>query len=297
MAVGYGRRFGFRIGVWRAGRSSLRVQVLTVFSLCVAFVCLAASLLVVTNLAAVRARWARAGRATVYLRDGASDADVAALVKALEATGGVKKVRHVTSAEARREVVADENDPALASLPVSAFPASLEVGFEDELTDTDVTTIALKVRALPMVESVETYERWTERLSSLLGGGVTASLCLAVIVLCAVVSVIGSTMRLLLHRRRIEVEVLKLVGATNAFVRQPFVIEGAMQGAVGAAAAIVLLGILYLIVRGRFDHELAHMLGVAPTFLPWPVALGMIALGGALGALTALLSLRKMVAV
>jgi cell division transport system permease protein len=109
------------------------------------------------------------------------------------------------------------------------------------------------------------------------------------------VSVIGSTMRLLLHRRRIEVEVLKLVGATDAFVRRPFVVEGATQGAAGAAAALLMLGVLFLIVRGRFDQELSTLLGVTPSFLPWPLALGMVALGASLGAATALVSLRRMV--
>ena len=59
-------------------------------------------------------------------------------------------------------------------------------------------------RALPAVDSVETYDRWTERLGSLLGGGVTAAACLALIVLAAVVSVVSSTMRLLMQRRKIE---------------------------------------------------------------------------------------------
>lgn len=285
------------IRAWRAGRSDWRLQVLSVFSLAVAFVCLAASLLVVTNLAAVRDRWSRAGRATVYLRDGASDEEIVSITRALEGTEGVKRVRLVTSVEARREVVSDDGDAALAALPPSAFPASLEVGFTDEVDDSALASMALKLRALPAVEMVETYQRWTERLSALLGGGVTASACLAVIVLGAVVSVVGSTMRLLLQRRQIEVEVLKLVGATNAFVRRPFVLEGATQGAAGALTALILLGGLFLVVRGRFDHELANLLGVSPSFLPWPVALGMVALGGALGAATALVSLRKLVSV
>jgi len=271
----------------------VRLHLLSIFSLAVAFVCLASALLVVTNIAAVRDRWSRAGRATIYLRDGAGDAEIGALTAALESTPGVKKVRHVTAQEARREVIADEQDKSLAQLPVSAFPASLEVGFNDEVNDEELSAMALKLRVLPAVETVETYQRWTERLSSLLGGGVTASACLAVIVLCAVVSVIGSTMRLLLHRRRSEVEVLKLVGATDAFVRRPFVIEGATQGA--AAAAILMLGALFLIVRGRFDQELSALFGVTPSFLPWHLALGMVALGGTLGAATALVSLRKMV--
>jgi cell division transport system permease protein len=282
---------------WRAGRGAVRLHLLSIFSLAVAFVCLASALLVVTNIAAVRDRWSRAGRATIYLRDGASETEIAAITAALQSTHGVKKVRHVSSMEARREVIADDHDKALAALPAAAFPASIEVGFDDEVADDELSAMALKLRALPAVETVETYQRWTERLSSLLGGGVTASACLAIIVLCAVVSVIGSTMRLLLHRRRIEVEVLKLVGATDSFVRRPFVIEGATQGAAGASAAILMLGALYLIVRGRFDQDLSALLGVTPTFLPWHMALGMVVLGGALGAATALVSLRKMVRV
>jgi cell division transport system permease protein len=265
-----------------------------VLSLSVAFVCLAAALLIVTNIALVRDRWSKAGRATVYLREGVEEAAIEDLARALEATPGVKKVRHVTSLEARREVVFDENDKSLAALPPSAFPASLEVGFSSDVDDKELAAMTIKLRALPAVETVETYQRWTERLSALLGGGVTASACLAFIVLCAVMSVITSTTRLLLHRRRVEVEVLRLVGATDAFVRRPFVVEAAMQGAAGAATAIAIVGVLFLMVSGRFDHELASLLGVAPSFLPWPLALGMVALGGALGAGTALLSLRKM---
>ncbi|MDC0749845.1 cell division protein FtsX [Polyangium mundeleinium] len=292
-------RYGVRVPMkaWRPGRGDMRVHVQSIFSLAVAFVCLAASLLVVTNLSAVRDRWSRAGRATVYLRDGVADPDVNELVRALERTPGIKRVRHVTSVEARREIVVDESDAALASLPPSAFPASLELGFTDDIGETDLQSIALKLRALPAVESVETYQRWTERLSSLLGGGVSASAALAVVVMCAVFSVISSTMRLLLSRRRTEVEVLKLVGATNEFVRRPFVIEGAMQGAAGAAAAIALLGGLFFLVRGRFDHELANLLGLSPAFLPWTVSLGLVLLGGALGATTALVSLRRMAAI
>ncbi|MBL9026280.1 MAG: ABC transporter permease [Myxococcales bacterium] len=282
-------------GTWRAGRSDWRLQVLTVFSLSVAFVCLAASLLVVTNVEALRDRWSRAGRATVYLKDVTKEADVGALTQALEQTEGVARVRHVSSDEARREVVAA--DEALASLPARAFPASIEVAFDDSVTDEQLKTIALKLRALPSVESVETYERWTERLSSVLGGGVTAAACLAIIVLAAVISVVASTMRLLLQRRKIEVEVLRLVGATDHFVRRPFVMEGATQGALGATLALAMLGVMFLLVRQRFDTHLANLLGVMPSFLPWPMALGMVALGGALGAATAFFSLRRLTSV
>lgn len=282
-------------GAWRAGRSDWRLQILSVFSLSVAFICLASSVLVVTNVEALRDRWSRAGRATVYLKDAAKDPEIGALTQALEQTGGVSRVRRVTPEEARKEIVT--NDETLASLPADAFPGSLEVAFDDSITDDELKTIALKLRALPAVDTVETYERWTDRLSTLLGGGVTAAGCLAFIVLAAVVSVVGSTMRLLLQRRKIEVEVLRLVGATDNFVRRPFVFEGATQGALGATLAIGILGVLFLIVKDRFDQQLANLLGITPSFLPFTAIVGMISLGGVLGAATAFFSLRKLASV
>jgi cell division transport system permease protein len=110
-------------------------------------------------------------------------------------------------------------------------------------------------------------------------------------------SSLDTLVRLVFGRTRRSLELgftEELVGATNSFVRQPFVIEGAMQGAAGAAAAIALLGMLFWIVRGRFDHEVANLLGLTPSFLPWSVSVGFIVLGGILDATTALVSLRRM---
>ncbi len=289
-----GRTYRF-LGTWRAGRSNWRLQVMSVFSLAVAFVCLASALLVVTNLATVRDRWSRAGRATIYLRDDASSADIQALVRALESTEGVKKARFVSREDARAEVVDIGGDTELAALPADAFPNSLEVAFESSIDDAGIGVMALKLRALPSVDTVETYQRWTERLSALLRGGVTASVFLALVVFAAVVSVVASTMRLLLERRRLEVEVLRLVGATSRFVCRPFIVEGAIQGASGAGAAIVLLGVLYLLVTARVGGELASLLGVQPSFLPWKMMTMMVSVGAILGATTAWLSLRNAV--
>jgi len=276
-----------------------RLHALSVFSLAVAFVCLGAALLVVTNLRAVEQRWAHAGRASVYLKEGATQDEIDALRAALARVPGVTGVRYVSSGDARvefgqREV---ERNAVLAALPAEAFPASIELDVAPEMPDADLADMVGKMGALPAVDDVETYQSWTERLSRLVRGGVAASALLALVVLAAVLAVVGSTMRLALQRRRVEVEVLKLVGATDAFVKNPFVVEGSVQGAMGALGAIALLAVLFVLVRGRLDGELAALVGVDPTFLPWPVAVGMVALGGMLGAVAALASLRKMVAV
>ncbi len=113
----------------------------------------------------------------------------------------------------------------------------------------------------------------------------------------SVLAVVGSTIRLALQRRRTEVEVLKLVGATDRFIKGPFLVEGMSQGAIGATGAIALLAGLFLVVRGRLDAELASLVGVEPSFLPWYVAAGMVGVGMLLGMIAALLGLRRLVTV
>src|SRR5258708_28259179 len=80
-----------------------RLHLLSVFSLAVAFVCLGASLLVVTNLRVIEQRWAHAGRASVYLKDGASQEDIDALRAALARVPGGNGVRYLSSGDARIE--------------------------------------------------------------------------------------------------------------------------------------------------------------------------------------------------
>src|SRR5512142_2153729 len=115
----------------RAKRGLLRewrLHALSVFSLSVAFVCLGAALLVVTNLQAVEKRWSHAGRASIYLRDDATSADISMLREALGKVQGVTGVRYVSSGQAR-ETFATTDDPngVLAALPPEAFPSSLAV--------------------------------------------------------------------------------------------------------------------------------------------------------------------------
>jgi cell division transport system permease protein len=278
---------------WRGSKNDWRLHLLGVFSVAVAFVCLLSALLVVVNVDGVRERWSETGRASVYLKSSATEEQIVTLERALRATAGVRQVRRVTSEQARHEVVGDGADDVLAGLPAESFPASLEVELDDE-SFSQLDKLASQLELLPAVDAVETYRAWSDRLARVLDGGVSAAALLALVVLAAVASVVSSTIRLTLERRRIEVEVLKLVGATDAYVRRPFVVEGAAQGGIGAAAALLLLGALYAIMKSHFDGALGTLLGYSPRFLPWAMSLGIIALGTLLGASAAYLSLRRL---
>jgi cell division transport system permease protein len=277
----------------RGGRHDWRLQLSCIFSVAIAFVCLASALLLAANVQDLSRRWSHNGRASIYLKPDISRDDLDALTHALAKTRGVVQVDHVSS-EAAREQLLLSGDEILAALPAEAFPASLEVRVEDPSRSGALASMAEKLRFLPKVESVETYDAWGKKLAGLLHSALVAAGILAVVVLATVISVVGSTIRLSLQRRRIEVQVLKLVGATDDYVRRPFLIEGAAQGALGATLALGIVVILFLVVHARFDSEFSLLLGAPPCFLPWYASLALLGLGALLGALSAHLNLRKL---
>ena len=278
------------VGTTRRARRGMlrewRLHALSVFSLAVAFVCLGAALLVVTNLRAVEERWAHAGRASVYLKDGATPGrGRRASRRALARVPGRHGVRYVSSGEARarvRQRRARRASAELAALPVEAFPASIEIDVAPDMPDAELADMVGKMkqlpvgrrrRDLPVVDRAARAPRPRRRRGAAL---------LALVVFASVLAVVGSTMRLALQRRRTEVEVLKLVGATDAFVKRPFVIEGSAAGRARRGRAPSRCSrVLFFVVRGRLDGELASLVGVEPTFLPGRSRSGWSALGGA----------------
>lgn len=279
---------------FRGVKSDLRTHLLSVFSVGVAFVCLVATLLVVVNVERVHDRWQSIGRLSVYLRANTNEKQAAELEQALRATPYIRQVRYLSSDAARRELLRDDPDEVLAGLPEQAFPASLEVETDEPMSLERRQKLVTQLSSLPSVETVETYENYSKKLGKALVGGVTAAGLLAFVVLLAVVSVVSSTMRLSLQRRLLEVEVLRLVGATDDYVRKPFLVEGMAQGALGALFAITLVGILYLLVRGSTLEQFSLLLGVSPAFLPFSLCAGLVVSGGCMGVFAAYLSLRKM---
>jgi cell division transport system permease protein len=278
----------------RGAKSDLRMHLLSVFSVGVAFVCLVATLLVVVNVEKVQNRWQSVGRLSVYLRSGTSEKQVTELEQALRATSGIERVRYLSSDAARRELLREDPNEVLSALPEQAFPSSIELTTEEPMVLEKRQKLVTQLSSLPAVESVEGYDDYSKRLGAALMYGVAAAAVLAFIVLLAVISVVSSTMRLSLQRRKLEIEVLRLVGATDSYVRHPLLLEGLAQGALGALFAIALVAGIYLSLHGAVAEQFSMLLGVGPTFLPLSLCIGLIVAGGLMGIFAASLSLRKM---
>ena len=148
-----------------------------------------------------------------------------------------------------------------------------------------------RLAALPKVERVQLDTDWARKLAALVDLGREAALVLATVLLCAVLFVIANTIRLQVLGARDEIEVSKLLGANDAFVRRPFLYIGAFQGLIGAlvALAIVLAAERFLDASAT---RLASLYGSSfriPTPQPWQAA-ALLGIGLVLGWLAAYIS-------
>ncbi len=278
---------------WRGGRSEWQMHAVSAISAAVAFLCLAFALLVVVNLSRLEQHWASIGKLTAFVVERTTEADAMQISRALKATPGVQAARYVSSEVAKSEMLEHSATPLLESLPTAAFPAAVEVELDASVSPERAREIAAKLSQHPGIESVETYAHWTQQVSKFAEAANVLAGFLSLIVFLAVVTVVSSSTKLLLERRRNEVEVLRIVGATSEYVRRPFMVEGALQGGLGAACAVAVTGALFALFRAQFDEQVTVLLGMSPRFLPWFLTMGLVVVGAGLGCMASFLSLRR----
>lgn len=226
----------------------------------------------------------------VYLHESVSKADLDAVEKQIRQRKGVKSVKFLTPQQDRERNKQSMTPELLEGLDEAAIPGQpvLEVELEADLASRgDVEELAKWAAGLKSVKSVDEVPTGTEKLRllfALVEIARTVGLVLSLVLLASAMFFVFSTIRLGVFSRRDEIEILSLVGATPSFIRLPFLVEGALQGLAGALAAMVLLGLLQLELRGLVRD--VHLLNVSWSLMP----VGMIAwllVGGPTVGLTA----------
>ncbi len=178
------------------------------------------------------------------LNDGISDADRQDLVARLNAMPEVRSVEYISKGEAlrryREERVAQGQDDLTSYLPTNPLPASLEVKLRKPEY---YRTVAGFLEVEPTVKKVQNIEDTTDRLVSITTFLRTFGVLLLAVIGAIVLFIVINTIRLAVLGRAEEIEVMRLVGASDAFIRWPFVFEGALVGLLGAAISLgVLVG-------------------------------------------------------
>lgn len=277
--------------LWR----SRLVNAVSIGTIAVSLFVLGAFLTVANGLGELVTRWTEKVQVIVYLEDGIEDRVRASLENRLREDPAVGSVDFVSREEALRRFREMFRD--LSSLPEdlgeNPFPASLEVTLAAERqSPAEVERLAKAFTGVPGVREIQYDLLWIERLATgvRLVRGVGAFL--GGILVLAGIFTISNVIRLTIYAREDELDIMRLVGATKAYVKGPFVAEGVIQGGLGGLVAAALLWVaLAWLSQGLASSDL---LGRTAFSVPASVALLLVAGGMAVGLVGSLISLARL---
>ncbi len=200
------------------------------------------------NMHQLTIKWQHGGHISLYLKSPLSAADEAALLLRVQKTAGVGDATLKSSAEGLAELQKQEGmQDVMRYLPENPLPAVIEVTpVLDVSTPIKLEHLNAQLKAYPQVEQAKLDIQWINRLQAILGFIDSLAQGLMILLALAVILIIGNTLRLAIHNRHEEIQVLKLVGAKDSFIIRPFLYSGILYGLFGAIFAVLLVNIFML---------------------------------------------------
>lgn len=183
-----------------------------------------------------------------YVRDDARDEEIEIAEAALLEMEEVEAIRFISKEEALQSAREDlpEFQDLFAGMEVNPLPASLEVVLQPGFRTPDaVARVADRLSIYPFVEDVRYGQEWVDRLHLLQRVGAMATMILGGAFAIVAALIIGTAIRIAIFARREEIYVMRLVGATNGFIRRPFLLEGGLTGLVGGVLAATITYLSY----------------------------------------------------
>lgn len=197
--------------------------------------------LLIKSLESVGGHWQQAAQISVFLRLDASQQQTDALLERLSQHSAVAQVELIDSEQAVAEFSKFSGmGEVLAQLPNNPLPASLRIT-PKEIAQERLLKLVEDLQSLQVVSQVQLDSQWVERLQAILALGERFIFALTLLLIATLLLVVGNTLRLHIESRRTEIEVIKLVGGTDSYVRRPFLYMGIVYGIGGGLIAWLFL--------------------------------------------------------
>ncbi len=213
-----------------------------------------------------------------YLEDGLSKDFVKNLEKQIESIAGVESVEYVSKKKALEIFKKNMKgqDDLLKAVEVNPLPASFYVYiYTSYKTPELLDDIAKKISILPGVEEVDYGKQWVGKLDKIIKYVFFIDLVLGIILGLSSIFIVYNTIKLTVFARKVQIEIMRLVGATNTFIEMPFILEGVIQGLIGSFLAIWILNVTYRFIASLFPFNIIYL----PDMFVWGVVLFGVFLG------------------
>jgi len=233
----------------------------------------------------------------VYLEEGLSEEEVSGIRQQLSNLAAAESVLFISQEDAlvHLKEIFRGKEKILEELEVNPLPSSFEVRLKNDLSNIqEMEHLVKKVSQINGVDDISYGQEWVEKFSKFVGMIKCTGIVLGGLLLLTIIFIISNTIRLAIHSRQEEIEIMKLVGATDYFIKMPFIIEGGLQGLSGT---LISLGTLFLLYR-FFITRAATFFGInfnifSISFLSFEVTGGIVIGGILLGIFGSLVSVER----
>ncbi len=246
--------------ILRAGRSAA----VSIGTIAIAFLTLGGFMLVSVTVQRVLDRWLESAEVSVYLYDDLSDELRAGLEQHIRQQPAVAAVEFVSKDRALQRFRTDfpELIDVTTSVAENPFPSAFEVRLKPDATGTSaVDELVTALAGRDGVADVRYDRRWLTRLTGIVTTAQVAAAVVAGVLMLGAAFTVAAVVRLSLHARRDELDIMQLVGAPFSYIRGPFIVEGLLLGGAGAVVAWVAVAALYWALARWLGADLARLVG------------------------------------
>ncbi len=264
-------------------RENLATTVLTAITLAFSLAICTFFFIVFVNMGALFSAWGDNAYIVAYIKDPPPKAGAKELSAQILRIKGVSKVRYISKSQAMAELRKGLRGHAgiLEGMDKTILPASFEVSLgADAREPGKMLAVVKRIKALSWVDEVQYSQEWARKFYGVFRFFELTAIVIGAVLAAAAVFVITNTIRLTVYARREEIEVLRLVGASDNFISMPFLIEGIIEGAAGGVLASILVFAVIFVLRYNIPEYLAFILD-----LPVPVY-AVFLITGVIGTLT-----------
>ncbi len=204
--------------------------------------------------------WKKGIKIMVYLKPDTPETKISELISKIQHMDGIRDVRFISKNEAFQELKKQmKRQPSLFEnlkenpLP-DAFEIRLKISFQNQ---EKVEILATRLESFPQIDEVEYGQRWLGQFTNFFNLFRLTGYAMGGLFFIATLLIVANTIRLVLYSRRDEVEIMRLVGATDSFIKAPFYIQGLIQGAFGGIIGLAVLFVGFLLLSSSMERGIS----------------------------------------
>jgi cell division transport system permease protein len=278
-------------------RSNRMLSLVTISTFALSILIVSAAMLFFVNMGDIMDGWRQGIRIMAYLQEGLNATDRSTLKVRMESLYGVQQADFVPKdqALARLRTQMGRQTSILDNLDSNPLPDAFEIQMIAASQSWDkVEQLAMALEKLEGVSEVEYGQRWIKRIINIFNLFQLTGTVMGALFFMAAIFIVGNTVRLVLYSRREEVEIMRLVGATEQFILAPFYFQSLIQAALGGIIGLAALFMMYMLIQSRITTDMATAF-FQPRFLSPLTMLGIVGCGMLVGWLGCHLSVKQYV--